>query len=110
MFQVVDWAGWRCKMEHEIHGPGNKNELRYILPDQSKIRIPGEMFDIIRRTGNEIVNCNNTEPLAQQAITKMRTQESRTPSNDGSLIRQFRSEHGSYFTAPECLQSKTERY
>jgi hypothetical protein len=89
MFEIVDGTCRRRKLEHKVHGARNKNEFRNVVPDKSKVRISSKMFDVVRRSGNEIINCDDAKPFAQQTIAEVRTQESRAPGNYSSLIRQL---------------------
>ena len=52
-------------MKNEVYLAGHKNKLRHIVSDKTEIRISGQMRDILRRSGDEIVNRDDTKSLSQ---------------------------------------------
>ena len=80
-------------MEDEIDHARHKDKLGDVLPDKPEIRIPGQMGDIIRRSGDKIVDRDDPKSFSQQPITEMRTQKSRASCHNCSIFRRFRCEH-----------------
>jgi hypothetical protein len=50
----------------------------YILIFQSKFRVLGQMPNISRRPGNEIIHRQHFPPFRKQPVTQMRSQKSRS--------------------------------
>jgi hypothetical protein len=58
-------------MKHVIDFARHKNKLRYVVPDEAKIGITGQMRHIIWRSRDKVVDCDHTEPFPYQAIAQM---------------------------------------
>lgn len=59
-------------MKDKIHGPRHENVLADILPDEFEIRIVTQVGDILRRSGDGIINGDDAEAFREQTIGKMR--------------------------------------
>jgi hypothetical protein len=80
-------------MEHEVDGARHKYKVGDVLPDKSEIRIPGQMGDIVWRSGDEIINRDHAKSLSQQPITEMGTQKSGATRHNRGIFRRIRSKH-----------------
>jgi hypothetical protein len=66
-----------------------KNEIRNVVFDEPEIFVPGEMSNVRRVTGDQIINGNDTMTLRQKSVHQMRAEETRTASNDGNGMGVF---------------------
>ena len=64
------WIGAcrRGKMHNGIDFAGNKNEIRYIMPYESELRMAGQMSEIIRTAGDEIIHADHIMPFKKKAV------------------------------------------
>ena len=58
-------------MEHVVHIIRQKNEVRDIVLDESVALVAREVRDIIRVSGDEVVDTDHAMPFRQQAIGKV---------------------------------------
>ncbi len=90
-FQVIDWTGRRCEVKHVVDLLfRNKDEVRDVVFDEPEILVPGEMADVRRVTGDEIVDGDDTMTFCQKPIRQMRAEKARTSSHDRNRVGIFR--------------------
>jgi hypothetical protein len=53
----------------------------HVVPDQFEVRMTNQVLDVTSRSGEEIVDAEDASPIRQQALTQVRTQETRTAGN-----------------------------
>ncbi len=71
-FQIIDWTRRRREVKNVINFVfGQKNEVRNVVLDEAKIRIAGEMTNVGRIAGDEIVDRDDAMPLAQESVNQM---------------------------------------
>ena len=82
-------------MEYPVHGGIDFERLRDILPQELKPVVPLQMSDVPKGAGDQIVDPDDDMIFGEQAVTKMRADESGSPGYDdaqagpplGSLLR-----------------------
>ena len=47
------------------------NKICHIVLNESEILLPEKMLDILKRSGNQIVNTNDRKAFTQQSLTKV---------------------------------------
>src|SRR5258707_15334846 len=61
---------------------GQKNEIGNVVLDEMEILVAGEMADVGRVAGDEIVDRNDAMTFRQQAIRQVRSQETRATGDN----------------------------
>ena len=77
-------------MKDIVHRTIDVGKLGDVVMDETKAGIPDEMCDIRRVAGDEIVDADDPVPFLKQSVTQVRTEESRSPCDDGDSIRSGR--------------------
>ena len=81
-------------MKDVIYRTWNKDVFRDIVPDKLKIRIPGQVLDVIGIPGDQIVDPNDSESLREQSIAQMRTKKARSTGDYRRFLVRLRFKHG----------------
>ena len=68
-------------MHHRIDLAWNKDEICHIMADEQKLAVPGEVDNVIRAAGDEIIHPDNGMAFSQEAVAKMRPEKTCCSSN-----------------------------
>src|SRR5471032_3116524 len=81
--EIIDRAGGRREVKHEIHATRDEDELRDVVLDEVKALVPREVLDVAGVSRDQIVDCDDAMTLGQQSIGEMRAKESTASRDDG---------------------------
>src|SRR5690242_17461326 len=84
MAQIVDWTGRRRKIEYEIDRPVNIVRDADIVNHQFEFGVSIVLRHIIGCACHQIIDGDDFMPFSQIPVTKVRSNKSRTTSNDYS--------------------------
>src|SRR5262249_27779171 len=74
---VIRGTSWTSEVKH-VFNRTNIERITDIELAKFKSRVVFHMFDVLKTTGDQIVDCDNGVSVAEQSVTKMRPQESRS--------------------------------
>ena len=67
-FQIIDWTGRRCEVKHVVDLLfREEDEVRDVVFDEPEILVPGEMADVRRVTGDQIVDGDDAMTFSPKA-------------------------------------------
>ncbi len=73
--EVINRAGGRGEMEHVIHRAGQENKVRDIMTDETEPFVAGQVRDVVRAAGHQVVQRYHLMSLSQQPVAEMRAQK-----------------------------------
>src|SRR5438067_2504560 len=82
MLEIINRTGWRGEVKNVIHVFIDEDVLRDILLDETVILVAREVLDVLRISGDEIVDSDDAESLREKPIGQMRTEKSRAAGDD----------------------------
>ena len=88
------WRGWAGKIENFVDF--QKDFVRYIMPNQFKIRVVDQVNQIRLLTGEKVVEANDIMPVRDESLTEMGAEKSSSPSYQDAF--DLRHELTSYFS------------
>src|SRR5690348_3480667 len=81
-FEIIDWAGWRCKMQYRIQWPVDIDVVSRVMFDETKILISREVRDVTGIACDQVIHCNNSVSFCEETITQMRAEKTCTTSDE----------------------------
>ena len=82
-FQVVDRAGGRGEVEDVIHVARDEDVFRHVHADEAEALVPGEVLDVFRAAGDEVIQGDDPVSLLEQALDEVRAEKARAAGDDG---------------------------
>ena len=82
--QVVERGGGRGEVQHRLDGPVDPDDLGDVGADQFERPDVGQVHDVRRGTGRQVVEAEHGPAVEQQAFTQVRTQEPGAARDDRS--------------------------
>jgi hypothetical protein len=70
--EIVDRAGRGCEMQHRINRAFDIDVVCDILLDKVEIIAPGQMLDIARAAGDEVIHGDDRMAFGQEFVAQMR--------------------------------------
>ena len=74
----MTWRRWAGKIEDFVDF--QKDFVRYIVPNQFKIRVVDQVNQIRLLTGEKVVEANDIVPVRDESLTEMGAEKSSSPS------------------------------
>ncbi len=98
-------------MEYKIDVIGEEDEVGNILPHETIVLVAREVADVFGIARNEVVESNDSMPLREKAVRKVRTQKARSTGDYGDgTVRGSREHLCKLFVTAASEQSVTSQF
>src|SRR3954451_18907986 len=100
--QIVDRAGGRGEVQHEVDGSADVDEVGHVRPHQPEPTAFQQMVHVRRRPGGEVVETDDLDVFIEQSFGEMRSEEPGRTGDDRSCHESPRSasEYAARYSSP----------